>query len=101
MDTDTFLIDDTKYITRLSNKYLKRHKYIPPDPRKVIAVIPGVIQQIYIKEGQTIKRGDNLLILEAMKMKNLVKSNQNGKIKKIYIETGQNVSKQQLLLDFE
>jgi|WetSurMetagenome_2_1015567.scaffolds.fasta_scaffold16784_2 biotin carboxyl carrier protein len=95
------IIDDTPYEVRLTPKFLKRKPYIPADPKKVKAVIPGIIRNIFVKKGQKIKRGDNLLILEAMKMKNFVKSSKDGLIKTVYIKTGEMVVKDQLLIEFE
>ena len=96
-----FLLEDAEYETRLTQKFLRRKVYQAPDPRKVTAFIPGVIQRLYVEEGQRVKRGDPLLVLEAMKMKNDLLSPRDGKIRGVYIRTGQMVPKGTLLLEFD
>ncbi len=95
------IIDDTPYEVKLTPKFLRRKPYIPSDPKKLNSLIPGIIQTIFVKKGQNIKRGENILILEAMKMKNSVKSPQDGIIKSVNIKQGDMVVKDQLLIEFE
>jgi biotin carboxyl carrier protein len=68
---------------------------------KVLAPIPGVILSIKAKVGDTIKIGDDLLILEAMKMENNITAEKNGKISAIHITVGQQVLQNDLLVEFE
>lgn len=65
------------------------------------APMPGMIIQVSAAEGVEIKKGDVILILEAMKMENVIKSPRDGKIKKVHIELKQTVEKNQLLVEFE
>lgn len=95
------VIDDTKYQTTVTKKYLSRKKYTPIDPDIIITTIPGSIIDIFVKAGQKIKKGDSLFILEAMKMKNEVKSARNGIIKEIFVSKFSQVAKGQILLRFE
>ncbi|MBA4251247.1 MAG: acetyl-CoA carboxylase biotin carboxyl carrier protein subunit [Chlorobiaceae bacterium] len=97
----SFIIDETKYQTFLTKKFIQRKKYQPHDPKKITAFIPGLICKIVVKDGQKIKEGESLLILEAMKMKNNLKSPKDGIIKKIHVNEGEKVMKDQLLLEFE
>jgi len=96
-----FVIDDTEYHTRFTPKFERRKAYIPPDPKLVLAYIPGVILSINAQTGQTVKWGDSLLILEAMKMKNDVTSPRDGRIKRVFVQKGQMVGKNQRLVEFE
>lgn len=98
---DIIVIDDTKYETKLTETFRRRKKYQKPDPRKVYAFIPGTIRNIFVKTGQDIKKGDKLLILEAMKMKNIVSSDFNGKVVKVLVSTDQIVAKNDLLVEME
>ncbi|GJQ64160.1 MAG: hypothetical protein SCALA702_32130 [Melioribacteraceae bacterium] len=100
MDNKKLVIDDTVYETNLSKKFINRKKYEPPAQDKIFAAIPGVIKKIYVKEGDVINRDDRLLILEAMKMENSVRSHLEGKIKKIHVTEGVKVMKNQLLIEF-
>ena len=94
-------IDTSIYKTRLSNKFLNRKQYQIPDPRLVLSFIPGTVLKIYIKVGQEVRIGDDLLVLEAMKMKNQLKCSTDGKIKRILVKEGDKVSKGTLLLEIE
>ncbi len=94
-------IDGTKYRTLLTDKYKNREKWVPPDKKCVCAFIPGTIVKICVKPNQEVREGDNLFILEAMKMKNHVLSPVNGKIKSITVKSGDVVERQQLVLTLE
>ena len=65
------------------------------------APMPGLVVDWFVKEGDHIQTGDKLLILEAMKMENVIKSAGEGVIKKIHASKGQAVKKNQLLIDFQ
>jgi biotin carboxyl carrier protein len=94
-------IDSTIYETRLTSKYLNRKDFSRKDPRKITAFIPGIIRKVHVHEGGKIKPGDNLLILEAMKMENIIISSVEGRIKKIYIQEGETIMKNHLLIEIE
>lgn len=65
------------------------------------AGMPGKIVKIFVAEGDEVKEGDPLLIMEAMKMENEMRASHNVKIAKVAVEQGQNVESGQLLIDFE
>lgn len=65
------------------------------------APMPGLIVSIQVQVGDSIKKGDSLLILEAMKMENVLKATGEGKIKNIKVNSRQNVEKNQVLIEFE
>jgi biotin carboxyl carrier protein len=96
-----FLIDDTEYETTLPGKFLKRKPYQKTDNKKITAFIPGLIVSLYVEKGKKVKMGDKLLVLEAMKMKNDVKSPVDGIIKEVAIKEGSVVIKNQFLLEIE
>jgi biotin carboxyl carrier protein len=99
---ETYLeIDSTNYETRLTRKFLNRKSYEKNDPLKLTAYIPGVIKKLFVSEGNTVKPGDQLLLLEAMKMENTVRAALKGKIKKISVTEGESVIKNQLLIELE
>ncbi|MBO9612493.1 MAG: acetyl-CoA carboxylase biotin carboxyl carrier protein subunit [Dyadobacter sp.] len=66
----------------------------------VKAPMPGLIQSIAVAEGDSIAKGDNLLVLVAMKMENVIKSSGSGVIKTLKVTPGQIVEKNQVLLEF-
>ncbi len=102
MDTDDSLgilnINSTRYKTRLSARFLNRKPYKPSDPKLIYSFIPGTILEILVREGQKVQKGDELLILEAMKMQNKLKCPADGKIKKIEVKEGEKVSKGSVLI---
>lgn len=65
------------------------------------APMPGLIVAIQVQVGDSIKKGDSLLILEAMKMENVLKATGDGKVKSIKVNNKQNVEKNQVLIEFE
>jgi len=97
----TLEVDDTVFETAITRKFAKRARFVPRDPRKVLCFIPGVVRRIHVKPGQKVRRGDNLLVLEAMKMENEIASPAEGKIKAIPVAPGQMVTKGQLLVELE
>lgn len=66
----------------------------------VKAPMPGLIHSILVAEGDEISKGDPLLILEAMKMENIIKSPTDGSIKKIHAVIGASVEKGKVLVEF-
>ncbi|MDH5397235.1 MAG: acetyl-CoA carboxylase biotin carboxyl carrier protein subunit [Cyclobacteriaceae bacterium] len=74
----------------------------PEDSKKndLVAPMPGMVLDIKVKEGDEVKPGDPLLILEAMKMENMIKSDRSGKIAVVEIQKGQGVEKNQVLFRF-
>ena len=67
----------------------------------LLAPMPGKIVSINVKDGQKIKSGDNLLVLEAMKMENLLTATKDTKIKKINVKTNDAVEVDQILIEFD
>lgn len=65
------------------------------------APMPGLILDIHVTPGQSVKEGDPLLILEAMKMENIITSPREGVIKAVPINKGTAIDKGQLLIEFE
>ena len=63
--------------------------------------MPGLILEICVKEGDEVKKDQSLIILEAMKMENVLASPIDGKIKEIKISPKQTVEKNSLLITFE
>ena len=63
--------------------------------------MPGLVIKIDIKPGDSVAKGDPLMILEAMKMENQIKSKGDGVIAEILVNEGQAVEKNELLIRFE
>ena len=65
---------------------------------KVTSPLPGSVIKVTVSEGQAVKKGDTLLILESMKMENPVLAEQDGTVKQIAVSAGQNVMQDDLLM---
>ncbi|MCL4115950.1 UNVERIFIED_CONTAM: hypothetical protein GTU68_032768 [Idotea baltica] len=63
--------------------------------------MPGLVLEIRVEKGQTIEKGEPILVLEAMKMENVLKSPSGGVVADIKIEKGEAVEKNQVLVTFE
>ncbi len=74
-----------------------------PDATKGVGVVkaplPGTILEIKVNAGDDVKVGDTLLIMEAMKMENNIKSDRAGKVKAIKINTGDSVLEGDVLVE--
>lgn len=67
---------------------------------EIKAPMPGMVLRLFVTEGAAVKKGDNLFVLEAMKMENIIKSPADVVIKKVKIKPGDKVEKGQVLLMF-
>lgn len=65
------------------------------------APMPGKILEVMVKTGDSVKAGDTLLILEAMKMQNAILASTKGIIKKVLVKEGDATSKSDLLIELE
>jgi biotin carboxyl carrier protein len=104
MKTDNFgklNIDSTIYTTRVSRKYAERPHFKKVNPKHILSFIPGTVLDILVTPGQQVKRGESLMILEAMKMQNLLKAATDGTVKKISVKKGDKVAKGSVLIVLE
>jgi len=69
--------------------------------KDVVAPMPGLVLEIAKKEGDAIKEGETLLILEAMKMENVLKASADGIIKKINTKKAETVDKGFVIMEIE
>lgn len=69
--------------------------------RSVLSPMPGAIVEVMVEVGQTIVDGQDLCIVEAMKMQNILKSERDGVIKSITVKAGDSVAVDELLIEFE
>jgi len=94
-------INSTLYKTRLSPKFLKRKPYMPADQKAIMSFIPGTVLDILVKKGQDVRKGEDLVILDSMKMQNLIKCSMDGTIRKINVNKGDKVAKGTILLELK
>jgi biotin carboxyl carrier protein len=62
--------------------------------------MPGMVISVLVNEGQEVSAGESILILEAMKMENVIKSPVQAIVKTIKVKQGSAVEKGQLLIEF-
>jgi acetyl/propionyl-CoA carboxylase alpha subunit len=67
----------------------------------VKAPMPGLVLNILVEPGQDVQKGDPILILEAMKMENVLKAAGDGRVKAVKVNKGQPVDKGMLLIEME
>ena len=103
----TVKVNNSTYTVTISNPLdilIKEMGFEPGLSKQVNfikAPMPGLILEISVVVGQTVKESDNLIILGAMKMENSFLSPRDGIIKSISVATGDAVDKGQLLIEFE
>ncbi len=67
---------------------------------EIKAPMPGLIQSIAVQAGDTVQKGDTLLVLVAMKMENAIKAPAEATVQAIRTEAGSSVEKNQVLIEF-
>ncbi|MEK4384989.1 pyruvate carboxylase [Solibacillus sp. FSL W7-1464] len=73
----------------------------PANPNQIGATMPGTVLKVVVNKGSTVKRGEHLLITEAMKMETTVQAPKDGIVKEIYAKAGDAISTGDLLIELE
>lgn len=89
------------YQTRLTKKFLERKSWKKPNPLQVLSNIPGSVVQVFVKPGQTVKKGEKMMIYEAMKMQNIINAPMDGQIRTVSAKVGDHLPKGALLVTFK
>ncbi len=97
----SIVLDDVRYRTTFTRKYAEKKPYTTPNLKLIKAFIPGTIRAIYVKKGSKVKQGEKLLILEAMKMNNIILAHSDGVIKEVHVTVGSTVPNHGILVEFE
>ena len=100
-DYNILNIEGTEYLTQFNKSYVNRKKWVKENPYEIRSVIPGKVLEIIVNAGDKVIKGQNLLILEAMKMQNRIKAPTDGVVKHIFVKEGVNVPKNELLIELE
>ena len=85
----------------VSTKQEKKPLSTPSGLSKIEAPLPGNIFQIKVKEGDSVNKGDVLMIMEAMKMENNILAEQGGTVKTIKVKEGDAVLQGDILVEIE
>ena len=72
----------------------------PSAGRSVTAPLPGVVKSVSVWPGQQVSSGDELLVIEAMKMDNIIRASRDGTVETIYVSEGRQVAYGERLLEY-
>jgi propionyl-CoA carboxylase alpha chain len=103
----SFTIEDcTLNLTLSSTQIEKLFAYMPAIKvedlsKKLISPMPGLVKSISIKKGQSIKQGQELIVIEAMKMENILNSEKDCIVDDVLIKEGSSVSTDEVLITFK
>ena len=103
----TFRINGSKYTVHIADQYERLIQQLglsvggSHKQNTVKAPMPGLVLNVLVEPGQVVQKGDALLILEAMKMENVLKAVNDGVVKTVQAIKGSTVDKGALLLEME
>ena len=69
--------------------------------RLVLSPMPGLLSSLVVSQGQEVKAGEPLAIVEAMKMENVLRAERDGRIARIRVSPGDSLAVDQVILEFE
>jgi propionyl-CoA carboxylase alpha chain len=75
-------------------------KPVPDLSRFLLSPMPGLLVSLAVGEGQDVKAGEELAVVEAMKMENVLRAERDGQVKKIRAKTGESLAVDQVILEF-
>ena len=102
----TILVDNQKITFNLMDEVdrtvdaMGMNKVVTPVLDQLKAPMPGLVLNIRVSPGDEVVEGDTLLVLEAMKMENVIKATGEGTVKEIKVGKGDKVDKGQILIQF-
>jgi biotin carboxyl carrier protein len=97
-----YKVDVTDSTTYLLEKFIRQSGKAAGSGAGIVkAPMPGLIIKIFVEEGMTVVPGDKLLIVEAMKMENVLKSTIAGKVVSLKVQEGSTVDKDSVLIEIE
>jgi biotin carboxyl carrier protein len=100
-------IDGNEYHVNIADKYDRLVSQLglkaggQQKANQIKAPMPGLVLNLLVEAGQEVSKGDPLLILEAMKMENVIKASGDGKVKSVNVKKGDAVDKGLLLVEME
>lgn len=81
-------------------------KHMPPKKvndhsQYIVSPMPGLLLSLKVAEGDFVKTGEALAVIEAMKMENVVRAHREGKVVKLHVKPGQSLKAEQPMIEFE
>ena len=94
---------DVRVLTpRAGELYALMPEKAPPDTsRMLLSPMPGLLMSVAVDEGQQVKAGDELAVIEAMKMENVLKAARDGVVSAVRAQAGDSLSVDQVILEFD
>jgi propionyl-CoA carboxylase alpha chain len=93
-------IDATVLSARAAELLAKMPAKLPPDSsRFVLSPMPGLLVHLAVKMGDEVKAGQDLAIVEAMKMENLIRSERDGAVRQVFAGVGETLAVDQPILE--
>jgi len=68
--------------------------------KRVLCPMPGLVVSVIVSNGQEVKAGEPLAIVEAMKMENILRAERDGKVKAIHVKKGDNLAVDSVIMEF-
>jgi biotin carboxyl carrier protein len=93
------IIEGSVYKTTYTAKFNNRVNWQAPDPNKLYSFIPGTVIDIFVKPKDTVKEGETILLLEAMKMQNQVRMPFDGEIVRLNVKKDEVIPKKHLMVE--
>ena len=76
-------------------------KKLPDTAKWLLCPMPGLVRAIEVKEGQEVKVGETLAVVEAMKMENVLRAERDGRVAKLRARPGDSLAVDQVILELE
>ena len=70
-------------------------------PAPIVAPMPGMVVKVEVAEGDPVRAGQGIVIVEAMKMENELRASGAGRVTRVHVDRGDAVSKDQILVEIE
>ena len=99
INSEHLIVQGVQYETTLTKKYRNRKPWKMPNLNLIYSFIPGTVIDVLVKQGEKVKQGETLMILDAMKMYNNVLMPFDGEVVKINVVPNDKVSKNQAMIE--
>ena len=95
----------TLHVLVLSPRSAELHRKLPPKKaadtsKMVLSPMPGLVVSIDVAEGQSVRSGEIVAVLEAMKMQNILRAERDGVVKAVSVKSGDSVAADEVLVEF-
>ncbi len=100
LDGISYKVNINDHYDQLANS-LGLHAKVEKKQNHIKSPMPGLVISVLVKAGDTVPKGQPLLILEAMKMENVLKAASDVTVKKVLVDKGKAVEKNSILIEFE